>query len=133
MKVVLDTNVVLSGIFFGGLPLKILDACIVGAFDLVVSPEIWAEYEATAQDLALRHPSPLMPQMLHLLASSALMVKAPPLPAPLCRDPNDDMFIACCLAASAFCVVSGDKDLHAVTRIPDFLVLTPRQFLARLA
>ena len=43
MKVVLDTNVLISGIFFGGLPRAVLDAWAVERFELLVSPLIFDE------------------------------------------------------------------------------------------
>jgi putative PIN family toxin of toxin-antitoxin system len=44
MKVVLDTNVLISGIYFGGLPGKILEAWGARQFQLLVSTEIHQEY-----------------------------------------------------------------------------------------
>ena len=44
IRVVLDTNVVLSGIFFAGVPGRILDAWRAGGLTLVLSPAILAEY-----------------------------------------------------------------------------------------
>ena len=44
MKVVLDTNVLMSAISFGGAPAKVLDAWRDGVYGLVVSPAIEKEY-----------------------------------------------------------------------------------------
>jgi uncharacterized protein len=50
VKVVVDTNVVLSGVFFGGLPGRVLEAWRDGRFTLVLSAPILAEYrEAGAE------------------------------------------------------------------------------------
>ena len=43
MKVVLDTNVFVSGVFFGGLPHKILEAWRDGKIQLLLSPAILEE------------------------------------------------------------------------------------------
>jgi hypothetical protein len=72
-EIILDTNVVLSGIFFGGLPGRILDACHAGRLKLVLSPPILAEYYRAGAALAARYPdveAPLYP-LLALLAQSA--------------------------------------------------------------
>lgn len=45
MNVVLDTNVFVSGVFFGGIPGRILAAWAVGDVYLVLSPDILVEYE----------------------------------------------------------------------------------------
>ena len=52
MTIVVDTNVVISGIFFAGAPSRILHACMAGTIDLVVSPEILLEYRRVADELA---------------------------------------------------------------------------------
>lgn len=56
MKVVLDTNVVVSGIFFGGIPADLLEASSEGAFELLVSPRIIDEYIRTLERLAESRP-----------------------------------------------------------------------------
>ena len=47
MKVILDTNVLISGIFFGGQPRAVLDGWAGGRFELLVSPSIFDEYART--------------------------------------------------------------------------------------
>ena len=52
----LDTNVFLSGIFFGGIPGRLLEAWQAGHFTLVLSPAILAEYHRAGEALAARYP-----------------------------------------------------------------------------
>ena len=54
MTVVVDTNVLVSGIFFTGPPHDILRGWIYGSIDLVVSPEILEEYRLVIEKLAGR-------------------------------------------------------------------------------
>lgn len=56
MRLILDTNVLVSGIFFGGPPGRILDAWASGAVELVLSPAILEEYRRVGAALANRHP-----------------------------------------------------------------------------
>jgi predicted nucleic acid-binding protein len=51
MKVVIDTNVLASGVFFGGPPARVLEAWRDGAIDLVVPPEILEEYRRVGEML----------------------------------------------------------------------------------
>ena len=51
MKIVLDTNVLVSGIFFTGPPSKILRAWSRGKVQLVVTPEILDEYRRVVIEL----------------------------------------------------------------------------------
>lgn len=56
MGVVLDTNVVVLGIFFGGVPGDLLEAWGQEAFELVASPKIIDEYFRTLERLAESRP-----------------------------------------------------------------------------
>lgn len=132
MRIVLDTNVLVSGAFFGGFPARVVDACAQGRVELVVTPEIWTEYVRVGEVFTRSHPTPLFSQLLALLATRAKVMKAAQLDTPVCRDQHDDMFIACTLAAGADCIVSGDKDLLDARVRAVVNVLTPREFLSRL-
>jgi len=54
VKIVLDTNVVVSGVFFGGVPGRILSAWSAGKLALVLSPSILEEYRRVGNELG-RH------------------------------------------------------------------------------
>ena len=55
MKVIIDTNVVMSAIFFGGIPHKILSAWRNGLFTLVISNEILEEYTEITDELLKKY------------------------------------------------------------------------------
>jgi predicted nucleic acid-binding protein len=57
MKVVLDTNVLISGIYFSGPPARILAAWADGGFELVASVEVLAECHRVAERLHKQFPS----------------------------------------------------------------------------
>ena len=87
MRAVLDTNVLISGVFFGGLPGRILSAWAAGRFDLVLAPDILEEYRRVGEDLA-RDRRDLVASLeatLALITTHALLVAAPGLPDRACR------------------------------------------------
>jgi putative PIN family toxin of toxin-antitoxin system len=129
--VVLDTNVLISGAFFSGLPLQILQACTTGEFELALSPQILAEYRRVGEEFSRTRPNPDFEKLLGLLVAQAIIVEAPDLPRPLCRDPQDDKFIACALAVGADVIVSGDKDLLAISEQLSITIIKPREFVDR--
>ena len=131
MKVVLDTNVVVSGVFFGGTPGRVLAAWSAGKFSLVLSPAILDEYRRVGHDLGQRHPdlTATFEPVLTLITMNAVIVDAPGLDEPVSADPDDDMFLAAALAAQAHLIVSGDRDLLDVSGWREIEVLSPRQFL----
>ena len=134
MRVVLDTNVVVSGLIFGGLPDRILTAWTTGAFTLVVSPPVLDEYRRVGRELAKGRP-PLdaaldaLLALLALLAVHATSIDAPPLSARVSADPDDDTFLAAAVAGEASYVVSGDRHLLEVTGWRGITVLKPRAFV----
>jgi putative PIN family toxin of toxin-antitoxin system len=129
VKVILDTNVVISGIFFGGPPGKILQGWRDGRFTLVLSPAILEEYQRVAEALSKKYPPVDLTEVLELIVVEADMVQAEPLKEPVSADPDDDMFIACALASGSKLIVSGDKHLLDVGGFSGIEVLKPKAFV----
>lgn len=128
MRVVLDTNVFVSGVFFGGPPGRVLAAWRDGRIEVVVSREIIEEYVRVGERLSARFPGVDLEPALDLISVSATLITAPPLPEPVCQDHDDDKFLACAVAASARYVVSGDRDLLATSPYERVVVIRPRAF-----
>lgn len=129
MKIVLDTNVFVSGVFFGGPPGQILEAWRDGEVDVVLSQEIIEEYVRVGEELSARFPGVDLGPALDLVAASAILVVSRPLPEPVSQDPDDDKFLACAAAAAVEYVVSGDRDLLDVSPYEGVTVLRPRHFI----
>ena len=129
MKIVVDTNVLISGVFFAGLPLRVLQAWRDGLVALVVSPEILAEYQRVGSILAAQYPHVDFDGFMELVTIHAEIVAALPLSTPVCTDPDDDKFLACALAARAKIIVSGDKHLINVGSCHGIEIFTPRRFV----
>ena len=131
MTVVLDTNVLMSAIFFGGPPLRIFRGWRAGAFKMVISPAILAEYRRVADELSNAYPGGDANPILNLVVMHAVMIPDVVLPAPVCADADDDKFIACALSAAARLIVSGDRHLLAVNGHQGLEILKPAAFLQR--
>jgi uncharacterized protein len=131
VKVVIDTNVLISGAFFSGLPNKILLACAAGNLQLILSLDILAEYRQAGLRFLRAHSDEDFEGLLGMLLRNAVIVDAPSLKHPICRDPDDDKFIACAWGGNAEVIISGDKDLLAVAEQLEIPVVTPREFLTR--
>lgn len=129
MKVILDTNVFASGVFFTAAPYAILDAWRHGRLSLVVSPEILGEYRRVVHGLALDYSAidPIPP--LELVAINAQMINSPPLPHQVCTDQDDDKFLACAVASQTKIIVTGDKALLRTSGYAGIEVITPKAFI----
>ena len=129
MKVVLDTNVFISGVFFSGPPFQILQAWRNGKIQLVISLEILDEYRRVGEILAGEHPAISLEPVLEYVIQNAIVFSVPPLSERVCDDPDDDKFLACALASGSNLVISGDKHLLKVSGYQNIKVLKPRDFL----
>jgi putative PIN family toxin of toxin-antitoxin system len=131
MKVVLDTNVLVSGLLYAGPPAEILRAWAGRRFTLAVSPEIQDECEDVAQRLAVRYPSVQLRRLFALVLVEAEMCTSTSLTEPVCTDPSDDKFFACAISAKAAFIVSGDRQLLRASGYAGVDVVTPRAFVDR--
>jgi len=129
VKVILDTNVFISGVFFTGPPYQILKAWREGEVKLVVSQEILEEYLRVGETLAAQFSGVELAPILELLTVEAELTLAPSLPEPVCVDPDDDKFLACALASKTKLIISGDKQLLKVSGYRGIEVVRPRKFV----
>jgi len=130
LRIVLDTNVFVSGILFGGFPHKIIEAWGRGKLELVVSPAILEEYQRVAEDLAGRKGVNIAP-FIQLLAVKSTIWNPPILKQQVCSDRDDDKFIECAVFSRTTVIVTGDKALLAVDRFGGVAIITPAEFVRR--
>lgn len=127
-NVVIDTNVLMSGIFFGGMPRKILEMWYGGRFELVITEEIYTEYTRVLDELCLKYQGIDAVEVIYLVLSKSKMIKPRQLIEQVCADKDDDKFIACALSCNGT-IISGDKALLACNGYQNLRVYTPRQFI----
>ena len=128
VKIVIDTNVLFSGLFFGGTPKRILASALDGAHVVLLSEPMIDEYRRViiGFENAKKHTK-VFSDVLNLLIESATLVK--PLATPkICRDPNDDMFIHCAVYGHADLIITGDNDLLVLKNVGPVAILTPDAF-----
>jgi putative PIN family toxin of toxin-antitoxin system len=128
VRVVIDTNVFISGIFFGGPSHQILKAWESGRFTLLLSPDILAEYQRVSHELSRAYPKIDIAPILEVVALNAEIVAAPDLAAQVCEDPDDDKFLSCAEAGNADYLVTGDKLLLKVRTYAGVPIVKPRFF-----
>jgi putative PIN family toxin of toxin-antitoxin system len=131
VKVVLDTNVLVSGILFTGPPHQILLAWSEGRFELVFTSDVHDEYRRVAAQLQHQFTRVDLAAALDLVLVNAHAFPPALLDGRVCSDPDDDKFLACALASGAGTIVSGDKHLLRVSGYRGIEVLRPRAFVER--
>src|ERR1700690_2269268 len=131
LKVVLDTNVFISGVFFSGPPHQILATWESGEFELAVSQDILNEYRRVGEILSEEHRNIDLNPILSFIIEHAKVYRPVRLKEPICKDPDDDKFLACALASGSKVIISGDKHLLDVSGYAGIEVLQPREFVVR--
>ena len=137
-RVVLDTNVLISGLITaGGPPCQLVDAWLDGRFPLVTSLYQVQElnhvlsYPRIASRLRL--PEEELEMILVALLSEADLVPGHVQLPGVTRDPKDDPIVACAQEGGAGYIVSGDQDLLVPGEYKGIRVVSPRQFADILA
>ncbi len=129
MKVCLDTNVLVSGIYWKGAPAKVIDLWANQEFDLLVSLPILDEYQRVLRKIGKAISPSLAETWINVLIEKASILSFPPTHRRWSRDIHDDKFIHCALAGTADCLVSGDLDLLELKGQVPIKILTVREFL----
>ncbi|MCC7360309.1 MAG: putative toxin-antitoxin system toxin component, PIN family [Anaerolineales bacterium] len=136
MRVVADTNTIISGLFWRGAPRQVLDAAREGRVDLVTSATLLAELEDVLTRAKfterLRDAGVTAAELVLGYAALAKVIESGALAATVSDDPDDDAVLACAAAAQADAIVSGDKHLLKLKQFQDIPVLTAIALLERL-
>jgi putative PIN family toxin of toxin-antitoxin system len=131
---VLDTSVLVAGIFWKHEPYQCVQAWVREWLTLAVSEAIFAEYDRVLREVKAEQGFTVdLEPWLESIRHTALWVIPTPLTAPVCRDPKDDVMIEAALAAGARTIIARDADLTVLERPFGIRILTPRQWLATLS
>ncbi len=118
MRLVLDTNVVVSGLLWNGAPARLLDAAQTGELELFTSTRLLAELAGILSRAkfakALAAASLPREELVLGYAELATVVAPSAISTTIAADPSDDQVLACALTANADLIVSGDKHLHSL-------------------
>jgi putative PIN family toxin of toxin-antitoxin system len=129
MRVVIDTNVFVSGIFWKGPPAKLLEAWRDRQIEIVLTPAILSEYQRVGLELSRQFPQVELSPIIEAVAMRCHMIQDVALPKPACSDPDDDKFLAAAVAGNALFVISGDKSLLKVQKYGEIPIVTPAAFV----
>ena len=109
MRILIDTNILISGLFFHGLPNKLLNE-LDEKFHVCVNEDITSEYTEKINQKIFQAKYIINDELRKKFFSNlqSFEMKSD---LKVCRDPDDDKFINCAIDAKAIYIVSGDNDL----------------------
>ncbi len=136
MRAVIDTNVLLSALFWRGVPHNLLEHVHSGRLKLVSSPALLSEFAEVISrpkfdDILVRSG---ISRHRVLTELRQLAEEVVPLPIqPVCRDADDDEVLATAMAGQADFIVTGDDDLLALKNYQHIPIITPAEAVKMLA
>ncbi|MBQ9442498.1 MAG: putative toxin-antitoxin system toxin component, PIN family [Selenomonadaceae bacterium] len=126
MKILIDTNILLSGLYFHGLPKKLLQE-LDENFKICVNEKIIAEYADKIDNKFSKSRYILDKDLREKIFSSFISFEVKS-DLKICRDPDDDKFVNCAIDARAIYIVSGDNDLLTIKNFAGIEIVTAREF-----
>ena len=132
MIVVLDTNVVISGIFFHGPPAAVVEAWFEERFEVYATPKILEEYLRVLGEISALKAPRFEHRWEEILAEKCHLIPDVQSSAVQLRDPADVKFIDCSVQSGAKYLVSGDLDLQSYKIGRGFQIVSPRRFFELL-
>lgn len=136
MRLVVDTNVLVSAFLWQGTPGRLIELAAEKEIALFTSRALLDELAATLAKKKLAKPvlatGLTAEQMLRNYRRLATLVTARQLAQQVSRDADDDAVLACALAAHAELIVSGDDDLLVLKHFQGIPITTPAQAIRRI-
>ncbi|MEG4108137.1 putative toxin-antitoxin system toxin component, PIN family [Microcoleus sp. S13_C5] len=128
MRVVIDTNILVSAAIAGRKPASVISWVINQPdYEWVVSEEILAEYEDVLSRPKLKLTDAQKERWLNLIQGSTKLIDVS-IEIDFPRDQKDAKFIACALSANADFLITGDRDFTEVQSLENTLIISVSMF-----
>lgn len=131
MKVVFDTNILVSAVLWRGTPYRCLLTVQAGLAELIVSPSILTEFHGVlVAKFAFTEAEAA--ETIALVRNMSTHIEVPGVLEAVADDPEDDKFIETAQLAGAPYLVSGDKHLLRLATYGSVQIIRARAFLDML-
>ncbi len=128
-KAVLDTNILISGILFGGNPRQIFELVIQGKIDAYISPAIFTEFK----EVLIRPKFGITHEKCFLISKeieNLFCFVFPQVRVDLIKDdPDDNIILECALAADGEYIITGDSHLLTLKSFDKIKIISPAMFI----
>lgn len=131
MRIICDTNVIISGILFGGNSRAILSAVSRSRIDLYSSPALLEELRGVLSRPKFALNPARISAIIALLHETASIVYPQDTFHVIHEDPDDDRVLEAAWAAQAEMVISGDQHLLSLKEWKGIRIINPADFCVR--
>ena len=130
MRVVLDTNVLISALLFKGELSRMVRLWQKGRIIPIISKETFDELRAVLEYPKFSLSRAEIKSLIeHEILPFFEVVNVSKHVRGACRDPGDDKFISCAISANAECIVTGDKDLSDLKKYQSVRIIHASNFI----
>jgi uncharacterized protein len=130
-KLVLDSNVLISALVFGGKPGEILELAVKGLIEVAVSDDILEEVGGVLGGKKFQYPAKAVRALINELEDLADLVDPVDKIDAVPQDPEDNRVLECAVESGANVIISGDSHLLALQSFGRIKILNPGEFLRR--
>ena len=128
IRVVIDTNVLISGLFWKGSPRRVIDLAADHTIEAFIGISIIKElHDVLKEDFCV--PAEKLTDILKDVVTFCRIIPAKELPIAGLRDPNDAHVLSCVVAGKVQFIITGDKDLLTLKTYKRIAIVTPSEFL----
>jgi len=128
VKAVFDTNVLIAAFLTEGICAKLLIRARRRDFDMILCDGILQEFKRVLKKKFAASPHEMSEALIILSAAAQEILGQTDSIAPICRDPDDNLILACARDAVADNIVTGDEDLLILKNYEGISILNPREF-----
>jgi len=128
VRIVIDSNVWISALVFGGNPRRIFEHVIANGWTIVASEEIFTEVRRVLS-VKFSDFSEDFISFQTILQPHTDLVRLGKIKITECRDEDDNRVIETAVIGSATHIISGDKDLLVLESYDKIIIMTPTDFL----
>ena len=129
-SIVLDTNVLISAIVFGGRPRVVLEKVISGTFAMAISAEMLDEFQGVLEGRKFCYPSAIVRTIVNELLAVSELVRRTTKVKVIKADPADNHILECALESRVACILTGDRHLLGLGQFEGIPILDVATFLA---
>lgn len=136
MRVVADTNTIVSGFLWHGAPRQFLNLAREDKITLFTSLHLISELADVLKrnkfSTRLQMAGVTFDDLVTGFAALAILIKPVHLQPIILADPSDDNVLACAIACKADFIISGDKHLLNLGEYENIKILNVNKFLAKV-
>ena len=128
-KLVLDSNVFISAVVFGGKPREILDLAVKGLIEVAISDDILEEIKEVLEGNKFQFPVKIVYAIITEIEDLTDLVEPKKGIDAILDDREDNRVLECAVESGASGIVSGDSHLLALRSFGKIKIMNPDEFL----